>query len=133
MCYHSLMLKYTEQQRKEYIHFTRKLGASWVEIFEGNTEFYSTAYWDVLSEMWYAGKPLMVSDALKFMRSIKSPFTARKYLQKLIDEAMIVESKNPKDERSMLVSLSADMKEKLDKFFDNTICEMIGTSDSIKS
>lgn len=119
------MLKFTDCQHKKYLHFTRKLGNNWLEIFDGNTEFYCGPYWDILTEMWYADKPLMVSDALRFMRSIKSPFTARKYLQKLIDEKMVIETKNPKDERSILVSLSDDMKAKLDKHFDFTIEEML--------
>ena len=118
------MLKFTECQHKQYIHFARKCGAKWVEMFDGNTEFYAAAYWDLLTEMWYANKPLMVSDALKFMRSIKSPFTARKYLQRLIEEKMVLETKNPNDERSMLVSLSAPMKAKLDKYLDFTISTM---------
>jgi len=118
------MLKFTQCQHKQYIHFTRKTGAKWIEMFDGNNEFYSAAYWDLLTEMWYADKPLMVSDALKFMKSIKSPFTARKYLQKLIDEKMVLETKNLKDERSMLVSLSPAMKAKLDNYLDYTISTM---------
>ena len=125
------MQKYTNAQHKEYIHFTRKLGTKWVALFDGNEEFYSTAYWDLLSEMWYADKSLMVSDALKFMHSIKSPFTARKYLQKLIDEKMVIETKNPKDERSILVSLSPAMKAKLDAYFDSTIATMIESAKAI--
>lgn len=125
------MLKYSDEQHKQYIHFTRKCGARWVEVFDGNKEFYSAAYWDLLTEMWYAGKPLMVSDALKFMTSVKSPFTARKYLQKLIDEKLVIESKNPSDERSMLVSLSAPIKKKLDEYFDFTISEMVSAAKAI--
>lgn len=126
------MLKFSCEQRKEYMHFARKCGARWLEVFDGNNEFYSAPYWDLLSEMWYADKPLMVSDALKFMKSIKSPFTARKYLQKLIDEKMVLETKNTKDERSMLVSLSPELKSRLDKYFDGTIAEMLETAAVLK-
>lgn len=126
------MLKYNSEQHREYLNLTRKLGADWVQVFEGNTEFWSADYWDLFTEMWYANKPLMVSDALKFMKSIKSPFTARKYLQKVIDEGMVIESKNPEDERSMLVSLSDEMREKLDLFFDKTIANMEVSASTIK-
>ena len=125
------MQKFSDNQRKQYIHFTRNVGAKWVEVFDGNNEFYSAAYWDLLTEMWYADKSLMVSDALRFMKSVKSPFTARKYLQKLIDERFVVESKNPKDERSVLVSLSPSMKSKLDSYFDYTVQEMVSASKKI--
>ncbi len=127
------MLNFSHDKHKEFIHFTRKIGANWIEVFDGNKEFYATSYWDLLSEMWYAGKPLMVSDALRFMQSIKSPFTARKYLQKLIDEGMVVESKNPNDERSMLVSISPAMQEKLDAHFDYTLKAMVETSEDLQS
>ncbi|PIR31628.1 MAG: hypothetical protein COV36_07730 [Alphaproteobacteria bacterium CG11_big_fil_rev_8_21_14_0_20_44_7] len=127
-----MTLKYTESQRREYINMTRKLTANWLSVFDGDTSYYSADYWDLLTEMWYAGKPVMVSDALKFMKSIKSPFTARKYLQKLIDGKIIVESKNPADERSMLVELSLGMRKKLDQFFDDITGELIVTAKSIE-
>ena len=76
--------------------FHRKVGSHWIEVFEGNTEFYSTDYWDLLSGMWDFNKPMMVSDALRFMKSIKSPFTARKYLQKVIDKGIVIEQKTPR-------------------------------------
>lgn len=126
-------MKYTNEQHKEYINLSRRIGVNWVNIFDGNNEFYSTDYWDLLTEMWYADRPLMVSDALRFMKSIKSPFTARKYLQKVIDEGMVVEMKNPKDERSMLVLLAPDIKKKLDTFFDNAITKMIDVAEDIKA
>jgi DNA-binding MarR family transcriptional regulator len=67
------------------------------------------------------------------MRSIKSPFTARKYLQKLIDEKMVIETKNPKDERSMLVCLAPKMKAKMDDYLDFTISTMKESCESEKS
>ena len=126
-------MKHSYNQRREYKIMARKIGSNWVDLFQGNTEFYSTHYWDVLTEMWYADKPVMVSDALKFMSSIKSPFTARKYLQRLIDEKFVIEKKNPSDERSILVELSKDITAKLDTFFDSAIEELFVAVDNIKS
>lgn len=128
-----MAMKYSNEQHREYIGLSRKIGVEWINIFDGNNEFYSTDYWDLLTEMWYADRPLMVSDALRFMKSIKSPFTARKYLQKVIDEGMVVEMKNPKDERSMLVLLAPAIKKKLDTFFDHTITQMVETVADIKA
>lgn len=126
-------LKYSCAQRREYLNFTRKIGAQWIEVFEGETEFYSTDYWDLLTEMWYSNKALMVSDALRFMKSIKSPFTARKYLQKVIDKGIVIETKNPADERSTLVELSSDFRGKLDGFFDEIIDGLDGTVTKIRN
>ena len=114
-------LKYSCEQRREYINFTRKMGMDWIGVFEGNAEFYSADFWDLLTEMWYVNKPVMVSDALKSMKSIKSPFTARKYLQKVIDQGIVIESKNAEDERSTLVELSPEFRAKLDEFFDKIL------------
>lgn len=117
-------LKYSNQQRREYINFTRKMGMQWIDVFQGNTEFYSADFWDLLTEMWYIDKPVMVSDALRSMKSIKSPFTARKYLQKVIDGGFVIETKNPNDERSTLVELSPEFKADLDLFFDNVLDDL---------
>lgn len=125
-------MKYTATQHREFIKLSRKTGAEWVDVFEGNTEYYASYYWDLLSEMWFINKPMMVSDALKSMRSVKSPFTARKHLQKAIDGGIVIERKNPDDERSVLVELSPPMRAKLDKYFDGVITYMIELAESIK-
>lgn len=125
-------MKYTPQQHREFIKLTRKTGADWLDIFEGNTDYYASYYWDLLTEMWNVNKPMMVSDALKSMRSVKSPFTARKHLQKAIDGGIIMERKNPDDERSVLVELSESMRKKLDGHFERTIHYMVDLADSIR-
>jgi hypothetical protein len=119
-------MKYTSEQHKKYLAMTRQTGIKWLDVFEDNTDYYATYYWDLLTEMWYKGKPVMVSEAIKYMRSIKSPFTARKYLQKAIDGGIIVESKNPADDRSTLVELNPKISAKLDEFFDYTLTELAG-------
>lgn len=126
-------MQYSPNQHREYINLARKCGNEWLHLFADNNEFYATHYWDLLTEMWYANKPLMVSDALRFMKSIKSPYTARKYLQRTIDENYVVERKNPNDDRSTLVELSSETRKNLDKFFDRAIANMIETVGSIKS
>jgi DNA-binding MarR family transcriptional regulator len=82
--------------------------------------------------MWFNNKPIMVSDALRYMKSIKSPFTARKYLQKAIDGKLIIERKNPADERSVLVELTPEVRKKLDSFFDKSIDRLLETSETLQ-
>ena len=126
-------MKYNAAQQREFIKLTRKTGAEWVEVFQGNTDYYATYYWDLLTEMWYVNKPIMVSEALKSMRSVKSPFTARKHLQKAINGGIIMERKNPDDERSVLVELSAEMRSKLDKHFDRVIEYLAEMAEALKA
>lgn len=126
------MTEFNCEQRREYIRMTRNVLGDWLEVFGGDTEFYSTHYWDLLREIWYARKPVKVSEAVGFMVAIKSPYTARKYIQKLIDNGMLVECQNPDDDRSVLLSLSLEMKTKLDGFFDRTLEHLLDTAEKIK-
>jgi hypothetical protein len=125
-------MKFTPQQQREFIKLTRKTGAEWVDVFQGNTDYYATYYWDLLREMWFVNKPMMVSEALKSMQSVKSPFTARKHLQKAINGGLIIERKNPDDERSVLVELSPDLRAKLDKHFDRVLEYIVDLAETLR-
>ena len=47
-----MALKYNNAQHKQYLEMIDGVGRRWVEVFEGNTEFYSAAYWDLLTGIW---------------------------------------------------------------------------------
>ena len=55
------------------------------------------------------------------MKGIKSVHTAGKYLETAITRGIVVETDNPQDARSKLVALSAEMRKRLDGFFDAAI------------
>jgi hypothetical protein len=42
-------LRYNPAQHQEYLDMTDRLGHRWLEVFQGDTEFYSAVYWDLLS------------------------------------------------------------------------------------
>ena len=44
-------LTYDDTQRRAYLAFTDKVGAGWVRLFAGDTEFYSAAYWDLFTHL----------------------------------------------------------------------------------
>ena len=114
-------LKFNDDQRREYLHLTDQVGMKWLEVFEGDTEFYSAAYWDLLTGLWRTDGPRRKTDALGLMKGIKSVHTAGKYLDTAIKRGIIVETDNPQDARSKLVALSADMRGRLDGFFDAAV------------
>lgn len=114
-------LKFNNEQRREYLHLTEQVGRKWLEIFEGDADFYSAAYWDLLAGIWRADGPMRKTDALQLMNGIKSVHTAGKYLETTLDRGMVIETDNPQDARSKLVALSPDMRKKLDGFFDNAV------------
>ena len=100
-------------------------------MFEGDTDFYDAAYWDLFTNMWRSRTPVRKTDALKFMTSIKSAHTAGKYLDVALKHGMLLEQENPADARSKLLTLSEDLRRKLDAFFDLVIGQMQKTSKQI--
>lgn len=119
-----MKLKYNDDQRKEYFKTTLRMGASWIKVFEEDEEFYSSAYWDLLTNIWMKDAPVRKTDALRFMTNIKSPHTAGKYVETAIAKGILIEEDNPEDARSRLLSLSPKMRERLDGFFDSCVTDI---------
>lgn len=119
-----MALKYSDDQRLEYLEMTGRVGGHWLTVFGNNKEFYSSDYWDLLSRIWQAQAPVRKTDALNFMIAIKSTHTAGKYLDTAMRHGYVVESDNPRDARSKLVDLSPEMRRRLDEFFDAAVDEV---------
>ena len=119
-----MALKYNCIQRREYLHMLDSVAQRWLRLFDDNTEFYSAIYWDLLTRLWKENKPVRRTDALRFMTSIKSAATAGKYIDEAIQQGLLCESTNPQDARSKLLTLSPDMRDRLDAFFDEAIDEV---------
>ena len=128
-----MKLKYTVDQRKEYLNMIDHVGRNWLNVFQGDPEFYSAAYWDLLTRIWKSTRPVRKTDALKFMIGIKSAQTAGKYLENAIEQDFIREQENPKDARSKLVSLSPEMRTRLDSFFDLAVGEVKTASQNMEA
>jgi hypothetical protein len=122
-----MRLKYNHDQRREYLVLTDHVGMKWMETFEGDTDFYSAAFWDLLTGLWRAVEPVRKTDALATMKGIKSAHTAGKYLEAALKRGFVIERDNPKDARSKLVELSPDMRRKLDGFFDTAVSQLRAT------
>ncbi len=117
-------LKYNVEQHREYLNLMDRIGMTWLEVFQGNTDFYSAIYWDLLTEIWRSQRPVRKTDALKCMKSVKSAHTAAKYIQEAIKQGLILEADNPNDARSRVLILSPEMRGRLDAFFDKAIAEL---------
>ena len=116
-----MALKFNNAQHKQYLEMIDGIGHRWVEVFEGNTQFYSAAYWDLLTGIWRADGAVRKTDALRYMTAIKSAHTASKYVEHSIKEGILIESDNPDDARSKLLVLSENMRERLNSFFDSAV------------
>jgi hypothetical protein len=119
-----MALKYNCTQRREYLNMLDSVAQRWLKLFDDNTEFYSAVYWDLLTQLWKENKPIRRTDALRFMKSVKSATTAGKYIDEAIQQGFLHENLNPQDARSKLVTLSPDMREHLDAFFDEAVDEV---------
>lgn len=126
-----MALKYNNAQHRQYLEMTDSVGRNWVEVFEGDTEFYSAAYWDLLTGIWRADGPVRKTDALRYMTAIKSAHTASKYVESSIKAGILLESDNPDDARSKLLTLSDDMRKRLDTFFDGAVSAVRSTNRTI--
>jgi hypothetical protein len=117
-------LPYNDEQRREYLNMIDNIGQHWLRLFDQNTEFYSAMYWDLLSRIWKADRPVRRTDALRFMISVKSAATAGKYINEAIRQGLLHEYPNPQDARSKLLELSPDLRTRLDTFFDLAVHEV---------
>ena len=116
-----MTLTYNNAQHRLYLEFTDGVGQRWIDVFEGDTDFYSAAYWDLFTAIWRADGPVRKTDALGFMTAIKSPHTAGKYIEKALERDYLVEQDNPVDARSKLITLSPGTRTHMDAFFDGII------------
>jgi len=127
-----MRLRYSEGQRTEYLVMTERIGRYWLDVFRGDTTFYSAAYWDLFTGLWRAREPVRKTDALGFMKAVRSAHTAGKYADAAIRHGLVVESENPEDARSKLLSLTADMRERLDAFLDHAVSEVRKSNHAIE-
>lgn len=126
-----MALKYNLQQRKQYLLMTHSIGFAWLKLFGDDKEFYSAAYWDLLTNIWNESKPVRKTDALRFMNAVKSAHTAGKYIDFALKRGILVETDNPGDARSKLLSLSPQMRERMDAFFDDAVGQVRMTNRTI--
>ncbi|RDD62851.1 hypothetical protein [Ferruginivarius sediminum] len=117
--------------RRAYLEMIDRVTGRWLELFAGNTELYSTAYWDLLTALWSADAPVRKTDALAAIKGIKSAHTAGKYVDAAIRLGLVVETENPADARSKLLRLAPDMREHLDRFFDQALDEVEATAQRV--
>lgn len=122
---------YSNKAHRQYLDLLAHVGERWLEIFGGDTDFYSGHYWDLLTTLWEHQDPMRKTDAIACMKSVRSPHTAGKYLDSAIAAGIIIETGNPRDARSRLVTLSDDMRARIDAMFDDAVAELCASAERI--
>ncbi len=116
-----MTLKYNNDQHRVYLELMDKVSDNWLSVFDGNTEFFSAAYWDLLRGIWRQSTPIRKTDAMAFMRSVKSAHTAGKLIDAALGAGFLDEHENPKDARSKLLALSPITRSRIDDVFDQAV------------
>ena len=88
--------RYSFSQKNEFLAMIDRIGAHWLDVFEGKQEFYSAIYWDLLIGLWRQDTPVKKTDALAFMKTVKSAQTARKCLEVCLRWGVLLEKDNPR-------------------------------------
>ena len=128
-----MALKYNNDQHRVYLELMDRVSDNWLLVFDGNTEFFSAPYWDLLRGIWRQSTPIRKTDAMAFMRSIKSAHTAGKLIDAAIAAGFLLEHENPKDARSKLLGLSAPTRARIDEVFDLAVTEIRNAERDIKA
>lgn len=123
---------YTREQHIECLRLLDRNRDEWNRLFEIDMRPYSTVYWELLTYLWAEGGSARKTDALRSIKSIKSPHTAGKYVEVAVRKGMLEERENPKDARSRLLVLAPQTKMRMDAFLDHAVDELRRSWDAIR-
>ena len=113
---------YTNHERERFVISLLKIDAYWLKLF-GNTEFNELHYSDLFTAMWLRReKSVHKTEACSFMTNISAK-TAIKYLNNAVSAGYLIEVEDPRDKRSKLVKMSAELSISIEKFIDYSISE----------
>ena len=101
----------------------KRVGLNWQEMFREG-DYCASNYFDLFTEIWLRqGEPVYKTDCYRFMPGISSQ-TAKKYLQHAIARGYLLESDNPQDKRSKLITMSSELKSIMEQSYDLTAHEL---------
>lgn len=114
----------THEKRCQFIQFLANIDEYWVEVL-GDKRFHDLNYYDLFTQMWLklntgAHGQFRKSDLYMFMPNV-SQRTAIKYIQVAINHGLLIEHTDPEDLRSKQITMSDDLKRKIEKFLDHAI------------
>lgn len=101
----------------------KRVGLTWQKMFREG-DYCASNYFDLFTEIWLRqGEPVYKTDCYRFMPVISSQ-TAKKYLQHAIARGYLLESDNPQDKRSRLITMSPELKALMEQSYDLTAHEL---------
>jgi DNA-binding MarR family transcriptional regulator len=107
------------QQRLRFVKALNRMDSAWMGFLQ-DKDVFDINYSDLYTGLWASEGPVRKQEALQFMRHL-GPQTAKKYLDNAIAKGLVVEVADPSDGRAKLIRLSADLKRRLEEFFDHAV------------
>jgi hypothetical protein len=119
-----------DTRRRDFIDLLNDTDQYWVEVM-GDRLFHDLNYYDLFTRMWLrlnnrrdipsgAGEAFRKSELYQLMPNV-SQRTAIKYIQIAIDQGLLIERMDPGDLRFRRVTMSADLKRRIELFLDYSI------------
>ncbi len=113
----------SDEDRRVFAQTLKRVGLNWQDRF-ANADFYSPDYFDFFTEIWLRqGEAINKTDCYRFMSGV-SRQTAKKYVQRAIEQGYLVERGNPRDKRSRLITMSPRLKGLLEQNYDQAAAEL---------
>jgi len=122
--------RYPDTRRRDFIDLINDTDQYWVEVM-GDRLFHDLNYYDLFTRMWLrlnndrdspggTVEAFRKSELYQLMPNV-SQRTAIKYIQIAIDQGLLIERMDPGDLRSRRVTMSADLKRRIELFLDYSI------------
>ena len=116
--------KQPDTRRRQFIHLQNDTDQYWMNVL-GDTLFHDLNYYDLFTRMWLRfndanDNTFYKSELYQLMPNV-SQRTAIKYIQIAIDHGLLIEHVDPDDLRSRRITMSSDLKRKIELFLDYSI------------
>jgi hypothetical protein len=116
--------KQPDARRRRFIHLQNDTDQYWMDVL-GDPLFHDLNYYDLFTRMWLRSddahdNTFQKSELYQFMPNV-SQRTAIKYIQIAIDRGLLIEHADADDLRSRRITMSSDLKRKIELFLDYSI------------
>ena len=116
--------KQADARRRQFISLQNDTDQYWMNVL-GDTLFHDLNYYDLFTRMWLRfndanDTTFHKSELYQLMPNV-SQRTAIKYIQIAINHGLLIEHMDPDDLRSRRITMSSDLKRKIELFLDYSI------------
>lgn len=112
--------RHPDNRRRQFIQLINQTDQYWMEVL-GDKLFHDLNYYDLFTQMWLRHNDTFYKSELYRLMPNISQRTAIKYIQIAIDHGFLIEHTDPEDLRSKQITMSADLKQKIELFLDYSL------------